>query len=70
MKIGGEVAGEEVLVVLYSEMGLELYSKLFISSGDGLTNIGDAIGSSIPPGIYFISATSQNGIYKQKLLIK
>jgi hypothetical protein len=70
MKMDGAPAGEEVLVVLYSEMGRELYSKMFITTGDGLTNIGEAIGTNIPPGIYFITASSQNGIYKQKLLIR
>lgn len=64
-----EIEEDEVLVVLRDITGKEFYSKLFI----GIENnnlIGLPIEKAIPSGIYLITATSENRIYSQKLIVK
>lgn len=60
---------EEILVVLRDMAGKEFYSKVIITSTD---NHIEAIDPSekLPPGIYFVTASSKNELYSQKLIIK
>jgi len=62
-------AGEEVLVVLYNPLGEEVYSKLIINSG-GTFLTGLDPSKKLTPGIYLITGTSKNEVFRQKLIIK
>jgi hypothetical protein len=59
----------ELLVVLRDIQGKEFYSKLIVNVEDGKL-IGVPIGFDIPAGVYLITATSENQMYSQKLIIK
>jgi hypothetical protein len=60
---------EELLVVLRDIQGKEFYSKVFINIEGGKL-IGVPIESHISSGVYLITATSENQMYSQKLIIK
>ncbi|PCI95793.1 MAG: hypothetical protein COB15_11780 [Flavobacteriales bacterium] len=74
---GGEIVNiefsnifeEELLVVLRDIKGREFYSKMVINIEDGKL-IGVPIDIEIPRGIYLITATSENQMYSQKLIVK
>jgi hypothetical protein len=59
----------EILVVLRDVQGKEYYSKMVLNIEDGKL-IGVPIETSIPAGIYLVTATSENQIYSQKLIIR
>ena len=59
----------ELLVVLRDIKGRDYYSKIVIDIEDGAL-IGIPIDQSIPPGIYLITASSENQMYSQRLIIK
>jgi hypothetical protein len=59
----------ELLVVLRDIQGKEFYSKVVIDIEDGKL-IGVPIETHIPSGVYLITATSENQMYSQKLIIK
>ncbi len=64
-----EITGTEALVVLRDIAGKEFYSKIVVGVSDGkLTGI--PIDKEIPKGIYLITATSENRIYSQKLIVR
>ncbi|NQX96622.1 MAG: T9SS type A sorting domain-containing protein, partial [Flavobacteriales bacterium] len=64
-----DVFESELIVVLRDITGKEFYSKILLNiEGDQL--IGIPIDAAIPAGIYLITATSENQIYSQKLIIK
>ncbi|PIZ06468.1 MAG: hypothetical protein COY57_01810 [Flavobacteriales bacterium CG_4_10_14_0_8_um_filter_32_5] len=59
----------ELLVVLRDLKGSEFYSKVIVNIEDGKL-IGVPIDTNIPSGVYLITATSENQMYSQKLIIK
>ncbi|MBL4592913.1 MAG: T9SS type A sorting domain-containing protein [Flavobacteriales bacterium] len=59
----------ELLVVLRDIRGREFYSKVIVDIEDGKL-IGVPIEKYIPAGVYLITATSENQMYSQKLIIK
>ena len=60
---------EEVLLVLFDIVGNEIYSKLIITA-DGLVNVVDLdTEQTLSAGIYFITASSDRALYKQKLIV-
>lgn len=59
----------EILVVLRDISGREFYSKMHINIEDGRL-IGVPINVDIPKGIYLITASSENQMYSQKIVIK
>jgi fibronectin-binding autotransporter adhesin len=64
-----EKVSPEVLVVLYNSLGEEIFSKIIINDTLSVLIAVD-IENKLAPGIYSIIATSNNQIYKKKLLIK
>jgi hypothetical protein len=61
---------KEILVVVYNAEGKEVFSKVtIVERGNGQVVAIDS-SNMLPPGIYVISATSDNSIYRQKLIIK
>lgn len=69
LKINIEGIKKDVLIVIRDAKGQEFYSKaeLFM---DGNQLVAIPTGNSIPSGLYIVTATSENEIYSQKLLIK
>ena len=63
------VEEEEVLLVIRDVTGREFFSKVIVNIIDG-NLVGLPIESVIPSGIYLITATSENQIYSQKLIVK
>jgi len=63
------ITEDEILVVLRDIKGREFYSKIHIDIVDGKL-IGIPIDDNVPKGIYLITATSENQIYSQKLIVK
>ena len=59
----------ELLVVLRDIQGKEYYSKVIVNIEDGKL-IGIPIEDKIPTGIYLVTASSENQMYSQKLIIK
>ncbi|MCO6498775.1 MAG: T9SS type A sorting domain-containing protein [Vicingus serpentipes] len=59
----------EFLIVMRDVTGKEFYSKMMVNIENG-TLVGVPTETDIPAGIYIITATSENQIYSQKLLIK
>lgn len=61
---------EEVLVILNSIDGREIYSKVLLTDDNGSFIIAVDIGNRLPAGIYTVTGSSKNDIYSRKLLIK
>jgi hypothetical protein len=59
----------ELLVVLRDIAGKEFYSKVVINIEDGAL-VAVPIDVKIPSGIYLVTATSENRMYSQKLVVK
>ncbi|MBI2270525.1 MAG: T9SS type A sorting domain-containing protein [Bacteroidetes bacterium] len=62
---------QPIIVVVYDSMGREVLSKVTNidkNSSGQLTAIDPS--NTLSPGVYIISATSDNSIYKQKLIIR
>ena len=60
---------EEMLLVLSDITGREFYSKVIAKIGDGKL-ITIPVDSSLPSGVYLITATSKSQIYSQKLIVQ
>ncbi|PCJ28834.1 MAG: hypothetical protein COA97_00410 [Flavobacteriales bacterium] len=60
---------KEMLVVLRDIRGREYYSKVIVNIEEGKL-VGVPIEKKIPVGLYLITATSENQMYSQKLIIK
>ena len=61
---------QSVLVVVYDLLGLELYSKVIVTSqNEKSISVIDPT-QKLSPGIYLIVASSNNEIYKKKLIVK
>ncbi len=63
------IEAAEVLVVLRDITGKEFYSKIVVNVEEGKL-VGIPIDSSIPTGIYLVTASSDNKMYSQKLIVK
>ncbi|HLC82361.1 MAG TPA: T9SS type A sorting domain-containing protein [Bacteroidia bacterium] len=62
-------ANQEVLVVVYDITGKESYSKVLITSTNGENVYAIDPSSKLIPGVYFITATSQQNIYSKRLIV-
>lgn len=63
-------ANQEVLVVVYDITGKENYSKVLITSTNGENVYAVDPTSKLIPGVYLITATSQQNIYSKRLIVK
>ena len=62
-------AKEDVLLILYSAMGEIVYSKtIVVEDGDSLVAV--QLSESIVPGIYLIVGTSNNELFRKKLVVR
>ena len=61
--------GDRVLVVLYDILGNEYYSKaVSLENAESLIVINK--NENLPTGVYFITASSNNKIYRRKLIVQ
>lgn len=60
---------QEVLVVVYDITGKESYSKILITSTNGENVFAVDPTSKLIPGVYIITATSQQNIYSKRLIV-
>ena len=63
------INASEMLVILRDLKGSEFYSKVVVNVEDGKL-IGLPINMDIPAGVYLITASSENQMYSQKLIVK
>ena len=68
VKMNGLPEQEKVLVVLMDVLGQTVFSKGMYSDANG--NILEPIDNHIPAGVYTVIGSSDNAIYKQKIMIK
>ncbi|MBN8702621.1 MAG: right-handed parallel beta-helix repeat-containing protein, partial [Bacteroidetes bacterium] len=61
--------GEEVLIVVHDVLGKEYYSNVFVLDSETLM-IQLASGSDLSPGLYTISASSNDKLYNKKIIIQ
>ncbi|MBL4702961.1 MAG: T9SS type A sorting domain-containing protein, partial [Flavobacteriales bacterium] len=61
--------GKEVLVLLRDIRGVEVYSKIIISSADKRLIALDLSGK-LASGVYLVTASSENLLYSKKLIVK
>jgi len=64
-----DIYEEEILVVLRDIKGQEFYSKVILNIDDGVL-IAIPIEKELPPGIYLVTASSENQMYSQKITVK
>ena len=64
-----EIFDKEILLVIRDKKGNEFYSKVVINIEDE-TLVAVPIESEVPKGDYLITATSENQIYSQNIVIK
>ena len=62
--------GQEVLVVVYAMTGKESYSKVIVINDNGDKVFAIDPSGKLAPGIYMITATSQESIYSKKMIVK
>jgi uncharacterized repeat protein (TIGR01451 family) len=70
MSLTGEEAGKKVLVVLYDMEGKTSYSKVIMTGQNNGTLEAIDPAHQLAPGVYLIVATSENKIYKQRIIIE
>jgi hypothetical protein len=70
IKMGNTFQGKEVLVVLYDMNGRQIYSKLIVSDKSEGPLQAIELEDKLAPGVYLIIASSDNDIYKQKIIIQ
>ncbi|MCB9361676.1 MAG: hypothetical protein H6587_09250 [Flavobacteriales bacterium] len=63
-----DVFEEKILMVLRDIKGQEFYSKVIVNVEDGIL-VAFPINSSIPPGIYLVTASSENQVYSQNISV-
>jgi hypothetical protein len=61
--------GEEVLVVVYDAAGREAYSKVLITEEAETVYVIDPA-RKLSPGIYMVTASSRQSIYRKKMVVK
>ena len=69
ISISGKV-GEEIIVVVRDVTGKENYSKVLVTQTDGNNVYAIDESKRLAPGIYIITATSNQTIYSKTLIVK
>lgn len=60
----------DLLVVVYDMFGREIYSKVEIREQDGFLFTLSTDGKKLPTGVYIITASSNDKVFQQKLIVK
>ncbi len=70
MRLPSDLLGKEVLVVVYDVLGNELYSKVVITGSQGTGYSAIDPSHSLKAGIYTVTASANDKLYKQKIIIQ
>jgi hypothetical protein len=61
---------EQVLVVVYDTMGKEYFSKIIITQQSGDNMLALDPNSKLASGVYYVTATTNNKVFRKKLVIQ
>ncbi|MCW3071768.1 MAG: hypothetical protein JWO44_1658 [Bacteroidetes bacterium] len=61
---------QDLLVVVYDMLGQEIYSKVEVRENDGFLFTISSDGKKLPTGIYLITASANDKIFRQKMIVK
>jgi hypothetical protein len=61
---------QDLLVVVYDMLGRELYSKVEVRENEGFLFTLSSDGKKLPSGIYLITASANDKVFRQKLIVK
>lgn len=61
---------ENLLVVVYDMLGREIYSKIELMENDGFLFTITTDGHRLTSGVYLISASANDKVFHQKLIVK
>lgn len=60
---------EDVLVVLYSTMGEEVYSKVIVHQ-EGNSMVAFDLSGKVKPGVYFVVGSSKDELFRHQLIVR
>jgi len=69
VELTGFDKGNEILVIMINQYGVEVFSKIVIQDGAAILTAIDTK-KKLPPGLYFVTGSSNHNIYRQKLIIR
>jgi PKD-like domain len=61
--------GQEIIIVVYDVLGQELYSKVIVTEQKGNAIYAIDLLQKLSPGVYFITATSNQKVYSKRLIV-
>ena len=61
---------ENLLVVVYDMLGREIYSKVQLMENGGLLFTISSYGNQLTSGVYLITASADDKVFHQKLIVK
>jgi hypothetical protein len=61
---------QDLLVVVYDMLGREIYSKVEVRENDGFLFTLSSDGKRLSSGIYMITASANDKVFRQKLIVK
>jgi hypothetical protein len=61
---------QDLLVVVYDMLGREMYSKVEVRENEGFLFTLSSDGKKLPTGIYLITASANDKVFRQKLIVK
>lgn len=61
---------QDLLVVVYDMFGREIYSKIEVKENDGFLFTIASNGNKLASGVYLVTASANDRIFHQKLIVK
>jgi len=61
---------QDLLVIVYDMLGREIYSKVEVRENDGFLFSIYSDGHKLPSGVYLITASANDKVFRQKLIVK
>jgi hypothetical protein len=61
---------QDLLVVVFDMLGQEIYSKVEVREHEGFLFTISSDGKKLPTGIYLITASANDKIFRQKMIVK
>lgn len=60
----------DLLVIVYDMLGREIYSKVEVRESEGFLFTLSSDGKKLPSGVYLITASANDKVFRQKLIVK
>jgi len=61
---------KEILVVVYNSIGEETFSKIAVTGGNGETVIAIDNSGKLAPGVYLVTASTDDSMVNKKLIVQ